>query len=124
MQRRRGFTLIELLVVLAVVALLLSLVAPRYMRQTDRAKEAALRENLNSLRIALDQYYGDKGRYPAQLDQLVEERYLRRLPVDSVTHQSTTWQPVMRNDDGQPGIFDVKSGAAGNGLDGTAYSSW
>lgn len=123
MRRDKGFTLIELLVVLAVVALLLSMVAPRYMKQADRAKEAALRENLSALRTAIDQYYGDKGQYPAQLDLLVQDRYLRKLPVDPVTGQSSSWQ-LVRLEGEEAGIYDVKSGADGVGLDKTSYHSW
>jgi general secretion pathway protein G len=124
MRRRSGFTLVELLVVLAIVAMLLSLVAPRYMRQADRAKEAALRENLSALRTALDQYYGDKGHYPASLESLVQERYLRNVPVDPITQKNTTWQAIIREEADVPGIYDVKSGAEGQGMDKTAYSTW
>lgn len=124
MRKGNGFTMVELLVVLAVVAMLLSIVAPRYLRQIDVAKEAALRENLSALRLALDQYYADKGYYPDQLDQLVQARYLRKVPVDPITDKTTTWQTVMVNEDGRPGIYDVKSGASGNGLDNTTYNSW
>jgi general secretion pathway protein G len=124
MAHRKGFTLIELLVVLAVVAMLLSLVAPRYIRQADKAKEAVLRENLTALRLAIDQRYGDKGAYPDSLDQLVEERYLRKLPVDPITQRSDTWQTVTLDEEGGKGIYDVKSGAEGLGMNSTAYSSW
>jgi general secretion pathway protein G len=124
MAHRKGFTLIELLVVLAVVAMLLSLVAPRYIRQADKAKEAVLRENLTALRLAIDQRYGDKGAYPDSLDQLVEERYLRKLPVDPITQRSDTWQTVTLDEEGGEGIYDVKSGAEGLGMNSTAYSSW
>lgn len=124
MRRDKGFTMVELLVVLAVVALLLSLVAPRYLQQTDRAREAVLRENLAALRLALDQYYGDRGHYPEQLEELVQARYLRALPRDPVTNQPTSWQPVTREEGGRQVIVDVRSGAAGAGMDGTAYSTW
>lgn len=124
MRRKMGFTLIELLVVLAIVAMLLSLVAPRYIRQADRAKEAVLRENLSGLRVALDQYYGDKGRYPEKLELLVQERYLRKLPIDPVTGKQTTWQLVTVEEDGHKGIYNVKSGALGSGMDNTAYNTW
>lgn len=124
MRKTRGFTMVELLVVLAVVSLLLSLVAPRYLKQSDRAREAVLRENLSALRLALDQYYGDRGQYPAQLEELVQSRYLRALPLDPVTNQATSWQPVTREEDGRQVIVDVRSGAAGAGMDGTAYDTW
>lgn len=124
MVRRHGFTLIELLVVLAVVAMLLSLVAPRYMRQVDRSREAALRQDLATLRTALDQYRGDKGYFPETLDALVQARYLRAIPADPLTGSRTSWHLSMAEEDGRAGIADVASGAPGRGLDGTAYGSW
>lgn len=124
MKRVRGFTLIELLTVLVIVALLLSIVAPRYLQQTDRAKEAVLRENLQSLRISLDKYYADRGHYPVALADLVQQRYLRQLPVDPITEQTESWQLVSVEENGKVGIQDVKSGAPGESLDGTPYSSW
>lgn len=123
-QHPRGFTLIELLVVLAVVAMLLSVVAPRYIRQEDKAKEAVLKENLAGLRLALDQYYGDTGHYPEQLDQLVQAHYLRKLPVDPLTNQAASWRLITLDQDGHRVIYDVKSAAVGNGMDGTAYNTW
>lgn len=122
--RLQGFTLIELLVVLTVTALLLSIVAPRFMKQTETAKEAVLRENLTSLRSAIDQYYADKGRYPDRLELLVESRYLRKIPVDPVTNQSTTWRLETMLEDNALVIYEVKSGAQGSAQDGSAYASW
>lgn len=120
----RGFTLIELLVVLAIVATLLSIVAPRYVHQTDRAKEAALKANLAVLRRALDEYYSDSGRYPDKLMVLTDRRYLRSLPVDPITNRSDSWIPVEGTGEDEKTIVDVKSGAKGHALDGTQYSSW
>jgi general secretion pathway protein G len=122
--RNRGFTLIELLVVLAIVATLLSIVAPRYVHQADRAKEAALKENLSVLRRALDQYYSDTGSYPEKLSLLTERQYLRALPLDPVTNRSDSWTPVPGTDEDDKTIIDVKSGAPGKALDGTEYNSW
>jgi general secretion pathway protein G len=122
--RHAGFTLIELLVVLTVAALLLSIAAPRFIKQTDSAREAALRENLASLRSAIDQFYADKGTYPDQLQQLVQARYLRRIPIDPVTDRDSSWQVMTMVEDGQVVIYDVKSGAPGESEDGSAYGSW
>ncbi len=123
--RYRGFTLIELLVVMAIVSALLSIVAPRYMKQADRAKEVALKENLNGLRSALDHYYADRGAYPERLGELVEKRYLRVIPLDPVTDRRDTWIPATREEDeGKKVIQDVHSGAPGNGSDGTAFKTW
>jgi len=120
----RGFTLIELLVVLTVTALLLSIVAPRFMKQTEITRESVLKENLASLRSAIDQYYADKGKYPDRLEQLVEARYLRKMPVDPVTNQTTTWRPETMVEDGALVIYDIKSGAPGAAQDGSSYASW
>lgn len=124
MSRHRGFTLIELLVVLTIVALLLSIVTPRYIHQADRAKEAALKQNLATIRVNLDRYYADKGRYPGKLEDLITEHYLRRIPEDPITHSSTSWQPVTQGDGDNKVIYDIKSGASGNGLDNTPYGNW
>lgn len=122
--QNRGFTLIELLVVLAIVATLLSIVAPRYVHQADRAKEAALKENLSVLRRALDEYYSDSGKYPEKLSALIERHYLRALPLDPVTNRVDSWVPVPGADEDDKTLVDVKSGARGKALDGTEYSSW
>ncbi|MFC0397529.1 type II secretion system protein [Paraburkholderia rhizosphaerae] len=119
-----AFTLIELLVVLAIVATLLSIVAPRYIHQTDRAKEAALKENLSVLRRALDEYYSDTGHYPEKLVLLSERHYLRALPLDPVTSRSDTWIPVLGTGDDDKTVVDVKSGAQGKAQDGSEYRSW
>jgi general secretion pathway protein G len=120
----RAFTLIELLVVLAIVATLLSLVAPRYFKSIERAKETALQENLVTLRGALDKYYEDKGRYPATLDELVSGRYLRRMPVDPITENTTSWIPVPPPDATKGGIFNVKSGAPGTSSSGVPFADF
>lgn len=112
--KQRAFTLIELLVVFAIIATLLSLVTPRYFKSVDRAKEIALRENLLTLRDALDKYYDDKGRYPNALDDLVSARYLKQIPIDPLTDSSSTWIIVPPPDTSKGGVFNVKSGAAGN----------
>ncbi|VTU36656.1 PilD-dependent protein PddA [Variovorax sp. PBL-H6] len=123
--RGKGFTLIELLVVMAILSALLTIVAPRYMRQADRAKEAALRENLEAVRIALDQFYGDRGSYPERLADLVALRYLRAVPLDPVTERRDSWVLQLRDEEGgRKVIHDIHSGAAGNATDGTPFKSW
>ncbi len=119
-----AFTLIELLVVLAIVATLLSLVSPRYFKSIDRAKEAALQENLFTLRDALDKYYDDKGRYPNTLEDLVAGRYLRKVPIDPITENSESWIPVAPPDAAKGGIFNVKSGATGASASGKPFAEF
>lgn len=125
MHRRRGFTLIELLVVLGIVALLLTLAVPRFFPSVDKTKETILLDNLRNTRAVIDQYHADTGRYPDSLEQLVEKKYLTRVPVDPVTESETTWVIVAPEADGEQGaVYDIRSGAPGNGRDGRPYAEW
>jgi general secretion pathway protein G len=119
---RRGFTLVEMLVVMAIVALLLALAMPRFAQSVDRGRETVLRHDLRAMRDAIDRYHGDRSRWPASLDELVEQRYLRAMPVDPVTDSATTWRAVPAP--GGSGVHDVKSGSPAQALDGTAYADW
>ena len=119
-----GFTLVELLVVLAILAMLLTLSLPRYFSSIERAKEAALKQDLNTLRESIDKFYADTGQYPKILDDLVEKKYIRKLPVDPITESTTTWlltapEPPLEGD-----IADIHSGALGTAKDGTQYADW
>jgi general secretion pathway protein G len=124
MRKRRGFTLIELLVVLGIVALLLTLAVPRFFPRIDNARETVLAENLRNTRAVIDQYYSDTGRYPDSLDQLVEKKYLRGLPVDPVTDSSTSWIVVPPEDGAKGAVYNIKSGAPGNDRNGKPYLDW
>ena len=123
-RRGAGFTLIELMVVLAIIALLISIVAPHYAGRVTRAEEAVLREDLNVMRDALDKHYADAGRYPASLDELVAKRYLRSLPADPITQSAATWVAVPPADPEKGAVADVKSGAPGVGSNGRPYAEW
>jgi general secretion pathway protein G len=128
--RNRGFTLIELLVVLAIIATLLTVAVPSYFASMDNAKETALRKNLSVMRTAIDQYNGDKGKYPDSLQDLVTARYLRALPVDPISGASDQWVAETSTtgstgtDTSQVGVRDVHSGTPGNAKDGSAYATW
>ncbi len=122
--KTKGFTLIELLVVLGIVALMLTLAVPRYFPSIDKSKEVVLADNLRNVRQVLDQYYGDTGRYPDSLEQLVEKKYLRAMPVDPITDSDTTWVIVPPEDSGKGGVYNIKSGAPGNDRSGKPYSDW
>lgn len=124
MHRRRGFTLIELLVVLGIVALLLSLAVPRFFPSIDSARETILADNLRNTRAVIDQYFSDTGRYPDSLDQLVEKKYLRNLPLDPITETSTSWIVVPPEDGAKGGVYTIKSGAPGNDRSGKPYADW
>lgn len=130
-----GFTLLELIVVIAIVGILAAVAMPKLKDVPRKANEAVLKTNLHTLRDVIDQHYGDKGRYPASLEALVEGGYLRKIPAD-ITKRNDTWVPVYEEidpdnppveteeGDGQPGIVDVHSGSTSISLEGTPYSEW
>lgn len=118
---RSGFTLIELLVVMAIVSLLLMLAAPRYFRSLDVSKEAILAENLHRTRETIDKFYGDQGRYPESLEELVEKQYLRSMPYDPITESFSTWTIIPPRSNARGKVFDIKSGAAGQTADGRPF---
>lgn len=122
--RIRGFTLIELLVVLAIVSTLLLLVTPRYFGRVDQSRETVLRENLRTTRDVLDKFYGDLGRYPDSLQELVDRKYLRSLPYDPLTESSQTWTFVPVPEGYVGTVYDLHSGASGAARDGSNYADW
>jgi general secretion pathway protein G len=126
---RRGFTLIEMIIVIALISILVSIAIPVYRQHLLHAKEAVLKEDLYSMRNAIDQYVQDKGKAPQDLNDLVTAGYLRLLPKDPFTESNSTWQPVQEDvltsvDQTEPGISDVHSGSSATGSDGTAYNTW
>ena len=134
---QRGFTLLELIVVVAMIGILASMAMPSLRPAPRKAKEAVLKTNLLAIRKSLDQFYADKGHYPSSLEELVDETYLRRVPLDPFTKSRDTWELIYEEadddftpaetdlpEDGAPGVFDVRSGAEGTAADGTPYSEW
>ncbi len=125
----RGFTLIELLIVITIIVVLAGISLANYGTSVTRSKEAVLKEDLFRLRDAIDQYYADKGKYPATLQSLADEDYLREIPKDPFTNSAESWQQVPAEADpsnptAEPGVYDVKSGAEGAALDGSPYADW
>ena len=124
-----GFTLVELLIVISLISILAAMGLVQYRNSVVSAKEATLKQDLFRMRDAIDQYYADKGKYPSALDSLVSDGYMRRIPEDPFTKSADSWQtvpaePDPNNPSGEPGVYDVKSGAQGTALDGSNYSDW
>jgi general secretion pathway protein G len=142
----QGFTLLELLVVMTIIGILAAVAIPALRDSPQRAREAALKEDLFTLRSTIDQYHGDKGYYPPDLATLVTDGYLRQIPVDPMTKSRETWVvdyeqleagdestsatssggtgTSVPTDPAAPGIIDVHSGSEAKGLDGTVYKEW
>jgi general secretion pathway protein G len=125
--RERGFTLIELMVVMSLIVILATIGLVQYRQSITYTKEAVLKDDLNKLRDAIDQYYADKNQYPPTLQDLVSGGYLRAIPKDPFTNSDTSWQtvpaePDPNNPTTQPGVYDVKSGAEGTTQDGKSLS--
>ncbi len=121
-----GFTLLELMIVVTIIGILATISQPLFRNAMVQAREAALRENLYVLRDAIDKFYADNDKYPEALSDLVERRYVRKLPKDPITGSAETWQAVLYTDDKgqQAGIFDVRSGSDATGSDGQRYADW
>src|SRR5713226_5128194 len=118
LRAQAGFTLIEVLIVVTLIVVLAGIGLATYTTSITRSKEAVLHEDLFRMRDAIDQYYADKGHYPADLPSLVSDGYMRSVPKDPLTNSSDTWQTVMSeldaaNPSATPGVYDVKSGAQG-----------
>lgn len=124
-----GFTLVELMVVMLIIAILASIAVPAYIASIRAAREAVLKEDLHVLRTAIDSYTNDKEKAPQSIDDLVSSGYLKSIPVDPMTHSSSTWVPTTDDtlqsvDQTDPGLTDIHSGSDQVGGDGQPYSSW
>ena len=124
-----GFTLVELMIVMAIIAILATIAIPIYVRTLQRAKEATLREDLHTMRTAIDSYTIDKEKAPDTLDDLVQAGYLKSIPVDPMTSSSQTWITGMSDtmtdiNETQGGMDDVHSGSQALASDGTTYNTW
>jgi len=127
--RQSGFTLIELLIVMAIIATLAAIAIPSYINTVRHAREAVLREDLHTMRSAIDSYTVDKEKAPQSLDDLVQSGYLKAIPVDPMTGSSDTWMPdssdtLMDIDETAGGINNVHSGSQGLATDGSSYNTW
>ena len=124
-----GFTIIELLIVMTLIIILASVGMTQYKSSQTRAQEAVLKENLFRMRDAMDQFYADKNKWPADLAELVSEGYIREVPKDPMTNSKDTWQttqaqPDPNNPASGGGVDNVHSGSDRTSLDGSPYAEW
>ncbi len=124
-----GFTMIEMIVVIAIILVLIGMAAGRYEKSIIRSREAVLKQDLATMRNAIQQYTLDKEAGPQSLDDLVSAGYLREVPTDPITRERdwhTNFDNVLLStDQTAPGIDDVHSASdAVSPFENTAYSSW
>jgi general secretion pathway protein G len=124
-----GFTLVELMIVMLIIGVLMAIAVPKYERSVQIAREAVLKEDLQTMRKAIDSYTIDKQKGPQALEDLVQAGYLREVPVDPITRRSDTWMTTQDDamynlDQTDPGITNVHSGAQETSTDGTSYGGW
>jgi general secretion pathway protein G len=127
--RERGFTLIELMIVMTIIGLLAAIAIPSYLKSITKAKEAVLKEDLHTMRTAIDSYTVDKEKAPQALDDLVQAGYLKSVPIDPITGRNDTWitgqsDTLTDINETQGGLDDVHSGAQSLASDGTSYNTW
>jgi general secretion pathway protein G len=124
-----GFTLVELMIVMTIIGLLAAIAIPSYIQSVKRAKEAVLREDLHTIRTAIDSYTVDKEKAPQGLDDLVQSGYLKSIPIDPMTSRNDTWMTGQSDtltdiNETQGGIDDIHSGSQGVSVEGTTYNTW
>lgn len=123
LRTKKGFTFVELMAVMVIISTIIAIAMPRYFQGIERTKEVALKQNLKEMREAIDHYHADKGEYPANLETLVAERYLRFIPEDPMTEKADTWQ-IVAPPDRSYHVYDVASGATTLSSNGSPYNTW
>lgn len=125
LRARSGFTLLEMMVVMTIIVTIVSIAVPFYSSALVRARESVLRSNLMTIRSVIDQYTYDKEEPPQSLQDLVEEGYLREVPIDPITNSRDSWELIVETGPtGESGLFDVRSGSEDVSIAGTPYNEW
>ena len=124
--RKRGFTLVEIVLVIVLIGILAAIIVPKFAGQTGKAKIAATKANIESLRSAIRLYQGNNdGTLPSDLTSLVGI-YLQTMPEEAITPSSAESTVI----DGSGGwsydssMGEVAVNLSGSDADGTPYSSY
>ncbi len=124
-----GFTLIELMIVITIILILIGMAAQRYEKSVQRANEAVLKHNLQTIRTSIDNYTLDKQAAPQSIEDLVQAGYLRAVPTDPIT-RAKDWVPqydsvVLSPDQSSTGMVDVHSNSSRvSPFENTPYNEW
>jgi len=121
------------MVVVSIIGVLAGIAVVQVKTMQRKARETALLKDLHDMREAIDNFYADKQRYPADLNELVP-KYLKSIPKDPIT-KAPDWDVIASQPDPDdptssdasgnpvaPGIEDVKSKAPGSTLDNVPYT--
>ena len=118
---------------MTIIGILAAIAVPALRDSPKRAREATLRADLFTFRSVIDQYKGDKGEYPPDLQTLIKDGYMRKIPIDPIT-KAADW--VLDDGGGAlragrserpspvPGIIDVHSALQGEGAGRDLYRDW
>lgn len=118
-----AFTFIEITMSIAIIAILCMIAYPAATHYVKKTKDAALKKDLFVLRESIDKFYAAYNRYPASLEELVEKKIIRAIPIDPITSSYDSWI-IIPSKDGERDVFNVKSGAPGNDGGNMAYESY
>jgi len=115
-RRARGFTLIEIMVVVIIIGLLASVVVLNILPNVDKAKVSKGKQDIQSMELALSEFYLDNSKYPTSEQGLAA---LVQQPTDpSIKH----WKPggylerVSKDPWGNPYLY-VYPGTHGKAFD-------
>jgi len=117
---KKAFTLIEVVMVIIIISVLYAATRPIIGDSAQKTKETVLKNNLRVTREVISRYFKDHEKYPRDLNELVDKKYLMALPVDTLTGRNDTWIIIPSKKDSAD-LYDIRSGAAGKTLENTAY---
>jgi general secretion pathway protein G len=127
LKKARGFTLVEIILVIVIIGILAAIIIPKFAGQSDKAKVATTKANINSLRSAIRLFQSDNnGTPPTNLTTDLVPNYIRAIPEEAVTPSNA----VASSATGAGGwVYSSASGEvsvnlSGNDANGDPYSGY